>query len=101
MFEEKIIWHEIKMRPTTPEEKKSYLEVLGYEPEELFDCETPQEGDRILIATKNRVDTDICLVRFINGDEILSLVHRDNWDGIIAWAAMPKYKGSELEQCGN
>lgn len=91
MFEEKIIWHEITERPVTEEEKADFVErgYADYElPAYILDCEMPEDGQVVLIATKWGVDTDVCAT---DGD-FTGLEGRGDWDGVKAWAAMPKYK---------
>ena len=86
-YEEKIIWHEVITRPPTEEEKEYYSEAdvaFDY----VFDCEMPEDGQEILIASKWGTDKDICVI----DEEGYWLECCDGWDGIIAWADMPKYK---------
>ena len=96
---EKIVWHEVTTRKVTDEEKAEYAEhgYADYEiPEYILDCELPDDGQEILIATSWGVDKDICC---IDGDEVNNLYEletRGDWDGVIAWAAMPKYKDGSL-----
>ena len=52
----------------------------------------PILGEEILIVTKYGVDTDICGI-----DEGYYLEFRGDWDNVIAWAEMPKYKTGEQE----
>lgn len=99
MFEEKIIWHEITMRPLTEEEKAEYAE-RGYAdyitPEYMFSCKMPEDGQDILIATSWGVSQDMCMRESDEaGNNLFALDEHDDWDGVKAWAAMPKYKGSE------
>ena len=89
-YEEKIIWHEVIKRIPTEEEKEEYLEVWDCEPEYILDCVMPDDGQEILIATKQGVDTDVCGI-----DEGYYLENRGDWDDVIAWAEMPKYKVGE------
>ena len=89
-YEEKIIWHEVIKRPPTEEEKEEYLEAFDFEPEYILDCVMPDDGQEILIVTKWRVDTDVCGI-----DEGYYLENRGDWDDVIAWAEMPKYKAGE------
>lgn len=88
-YKETITWHEVKTRPLTDEEKEKYAE---FEPEYMLDCPLPDDGDEILVATNNGVDVDVCGIDIDGG---YYLVNRGDWDGIIAWAEMPKYKRSD------
>ena len=89
-YEEKIIWHEVIKRPPTEEEKEKHLEAFDCVPEYILDCVMPDDEQEILIATKWGVDTDICGI-----DEGYYLENRGDWDDVIAWAEMPKYKAGE------
>ena len=86
--EEKIIWHEVIKRPPTEEEK----EAFDCEPEYILDCEMPDDEQEILIVTGWGVDTDICGI-----DEGYYLENRGDWDDVIAWEEIPKYKAGEQE----
>ena len=95
MFEEKIVWHEVTTRALTDEEKVEYAE-LGYSdyeiPEYMFDGEMPEDGQEILIATSWGVDKDICSMDSDGCNNLIGLESHGDWDGVKAWAAMPKYK---------
>lgn len=89
-YEEIIKWHEIVTRPPTEEEKEYYAgQDVAFD--YVFDCEMPEDGQEILIATKWGTDKDICLI----DDLGYGLDCRGEWDGIIAWAEIPKYKAGE------
>jgi hypothetical protein len=89
-YEEIITWYKVKTRPLTEEEKREYIEQFGYEFNYVFDCKMPDDGDEILIVTKYGVDTDVCGI-----DEGYFLENHGDWEDVIAWAAMPKYKVGE------
>ena len=95
MFEEKIVWYEVTTRALTNEEKAEYAE-RGYSdceiPEYMFDSEMPEDGQEILIATSWGVDKDICCVDGDGCNNLIGLESHGDWDGVKAWAAMPKYK---------
>lgn len=91
-YEEIITWHKVKTRPLTKEEKRECIEQFGYEFSYMFDCEMPDDGDEILIVTKSGVDTDVCGI-----EEGYYLEGYNDWENVIAWAEMPKYKGGEQE----
>lgn len=96
MFEEKIIWHEITTRPLTEEEKSEYAErgYADYEiPEYIFSCEMPKDGQEILVATSWGVSQDLCMIDCDECNNLFELETRGDWDGVKAWADMPKYKG--------
>ena len=100
MFEEKIVWHEITTRPLTEEEKAEYAES-GYDdyeiPEYIFSCEMPKDGQEILVATSWGVSQDLCMIDCDERNNLFSLETRGDWDGVKAWADMPKYKGGESD----
>ena len=105
MFEEKIVWHEITTRPLTEEEKAEYAES-GYDdyeiPEYLLSCEMPKDGQDILIATSWGVSQDLCMADCDEaGNNMYSLEDHGDWDGVEAWAAMPKYNGGGTEGAQN
>lgn len=83
-----IEWHKVTTRPLT-EEEIAYYEEIAIEAEEIFDCEMPDDGQEILIATKWGVDKDICCS---DPDYGIGLEGRGDWDGVLAWAEMPKYE---------
>lgn len=87
-YEEKIVWHKITTRPPTEEELEEFKEIYSEDIPYLFDCPLPDDGQEILIATKWGVDTDICCY-----DDGYYLENLGNWDAVMAWAEMPKYKG--------
>lgn len=101
MYEEKIIWHEITTRPLTEEEKAEYAErgYADYEiPEYIFSCEMPDDGQEILVATSWGVSQDLCMSdRDEYGDKLFELEEHGDWDGVKAWADMPKYKGGDSD----
>lgn len=100
MFEEKIIWHEITTRPLTEEEKAEYTErgCAAYEiPEYFFSCEMPKDGQEILVATSWGVTQDVCVIDYDECNNLSELETRGDWDGVKAWADMPKHKGGESD----
>lgn len=101
MYEEKIIWHEITTRPLTEEEKSEYAErgYADYEiPEYVFSGEMPKDGQEILVATSWGVSQDLCMADCDDvGNNMSSLEDHDDWDGVKAWADMPKYKGGDID----
>lgn len=100
MFEEKIIWHEIATRPLTEEEKSEYAErgYADYEiPEYMFSCEMPKDGQEILVTTSWGVSQDLCMIDCDECNCLFELETRGDWDGVKAWADMPKYKGGDSD----
>lgn len=92
-YKEEIIWHEISMRPLTEEEAKEYEEFYGSVPSCIMDCELPDEGQKILVATKYGVYVDEYLT---DSDDCYNTCYLDSdreWTEVFAWAEMPKYKG--------
>lgn len=87
MSESIVKWHKVTTRPLTKEEKDYYNEI-GIEAEEIFNCEMPDDGQEILVATSWGVDTDIC---YSDGCEFW-LDNLDDWEDVIAWTEMPKYE---------
>lgn len=100
MFEEKIVWHEITERPLTNDEKVEYAErgYADYEiPEYMFSCEMPEDGQEILVATSWGVSQDLCMIDCDECNNLFELETRGDWDGVKAWADMPKYKGDDSD----
>lgn len=83
-----IEWHKITTRLPTNQEIEWYEEHEGETPEYIFDCEMPEDGAEILIATNWGVDKDICCNDWDYG---IGLESRGGWDCVLAWAEMPKY----------
>lgn len=95
---EKITWHEVTSRALTDEEKTEYIErgYADYEvPEYMFTCEMPDDGQKVLIATSWGVSKDVCSTDVNELNYLYGLEDHGDWDGVLAWAAMPKYKGVE------
>lgn len=102
-FEEKILWHELKERPLTDEEKAKYAGegYADYEaPEYTFDCQIPDDLQAILIVTRYGVALDTCWRWRDKCGFRHRLERRGDWDGVLAWADMPKYK-AEGEKHGS
>lgn len=91
-YEEKIIWHEISIRPLTEEEIEEYEEKRVHEICYMIDGVLPDDGQEILVVTKYGVGTDVCGI-----DEGYYLENRGDWDDVMAWAEMPKYKAGDSE----
>ncbi len=83
-YKETITWHEVRTRPLTDEEKDQHPTWDG-----MVEGSIPDEDEEILIATKNGVFTDTCLYDY---DEGYYLDSGKDWDEILAWASMPRYK---------
>lgn len=102
MYEEKIIWHEITTRRLTAEEEQEYID-LGFDnyeiPEYKFTCEMPEDRQEILIATILGIGKDTCVVDYDECRDAFTFGLEDygEWDNVLAWAAMPKYKGGETD----
>lgn len=84
-----VEWHKVTARPLTDEEAEYYTEIGIEGIEYIFDCEMPEDGQEILVATKWGVDKDICCN---DPDYGIELEGRGDWDGVFAWAEMPKYE---------
>lgn len=94
-YVEQITWHEVTYHALTDEEKAEYVErgYSDYEiPESFFDCKMPDDGEEILIATRWGVDKDVCCVDCDEVNDLIGLESNGDWDGVVAWAEMPKYK---------
>lgn len=92
---EPVLWHKLNERPLTDAEKAEFSEH-GYSdfeiPEYMFDCPMPDDGQEILVATAWGVDKDVCCADTDDwGNHSFGLEGRGDWDGVIAWAEMPKY----------
>lgn len=87
-----VVWHKVTTRPLTDEEVAYYAEMEMDGIEYIFDCEMPDDGQEILIATKWGTDKDICSNDAEYG---IGLEGSGDWDGVYAWAEMPKYEVSE------
>lgn len=83
-----VEWHRVTTRPLTDEEIAHYAETETDGIEYIFDCEMPDDGQEILIATKWGTDKDICS----NDAEYGIGLDCGDWDGVLAWADMPQYK---------
>lgn len=94
-YVEQIVWHEVKTRKLTDEEKAEYAErgYADYEvPQYMFDCEMPSDGQEILVATEWGVAPDVCSVDCDECNNLIGLENRGDWEAVLAWAEMPKYK---------
>ena len=87
-----VVWHKVTTRPLTAEEVAYYAEMEMDGIEYVFDCEMPDDGQEILIATKWGTDKDICSNDAEYG---IGLEGLGDWDGVYAWAEMPKYEVKE------
>lgn len=100
-FKETIIWHEITTRALTGEEKTEYAEhdCADYEiPEYMFSCKMPEDGQEILIATNWGVSQDVCMIDSDDYNNLFELETNGDWDGVKAWATMPKYKEDKTNE---
>lgn len=79
-----ITWHKIKTRLLTDEEKDEHP-TWGM----IVEGAIPDENKEILVATKSGVFTDTCLYDY---DEGFYLDSGKDWDEILAWAPIPRYK---------
>ena len=90
-----IQWYKITTRPLDEEEKEWFAEN-GYEPWEMpefvYDCEMPEDGQEILIATPWGTDMDTCSNCAEYG---IGLECHDDFDNVYAWAELPKYEEEE------
>lgn len=93
---ETITWHEIAFRETTDEERAEYIErgYADYEiPNFMYTSQMPSDGDEILIATRRGVDTDVCCAVCDGLNNLFALEKHGDWDDVLAWTEIPKYKG--------
>ena len=91
-YVEKIVWHEVTTRPPTEEENEEFKRFYGEDLAFAFDSKMPDDGQEILVKTVYGVDKDICC---IDGGTYLET--RGDWEDVLAWAEMPKGKGSEAD----
>lgn len=88
-----IYWHEITTRPLD-EEEKEWCAEQGYEPYEMpefvYNCEMPEDGQEILIATPFGTDKDTCSDDAEYG---IGLECHDDFDNVYAWAEIPEWSG--------
>ena len=87
-------WRPVKLRPLTEEEKKELSEEFSeFEmPDGKFECDMPDDGQKVLISTKwsDEIDMDVCTR---DPDYGIGLEERGDWDGVLAWMPAPrKYK---------
>ena len=93
-------WIPIKTRPMTEEEKEYYSDTLGIDPEYyggcMFDCQMPEDGQRVWVQTKNGyIFDDVC-----DRDDFIGLEGNGDWDDIVAWQPMfvpEPWEGGEKE----
>lgn len=84
-YKETITWYEVKTRPLTEEEQDQHPTW-----DMMVEGAIPQEGEEILVATKRgHVFLDTCLYDY---DEGYYLDSGNDWDEILAWTSMPRYK---------
>ena len=93
VYEEIIKWHEIVTRPPTEEELEEFKEIYAEDPEYVFDCTMPDDGQDNLVPSYWGIDIDRCVI----DDYGYGLEERGDWDGIDAWAEMPKYKKGDAK----
>lgn len=86
MMTEVIEWHEVATRIPTVEER----DTIDYDFDYIFIGDMPENGDKILVATRYGVYIDTCEVDCIDGNNYYSLEELETWNGIIAWAYLPK-----------
>lgn len=84
-YKETITWYEVKVRPLTDEEKDQNPTW-----DMIVEGAMPQKGEEILVATKRgHVIVDTCLYDY---DEGFYLESGTDWDEILAWTSLPRYK---------
>lgn len=91
-YVEQIVWHEVTTRKLTDEEKAECAEFGCEAPQYMLDGSMPEDGQEILIVTKYGVEID---TNYIDCDEVGNLFYLDgrgDWEDVLAWAEMPKYK---------
>lgn len=89
MFTEVILWHKVKRRPMTKDEKQEYaeLDIYGEKIEEIYVGSMPDDGQEILVKTRwGGVDTDIA---YVDGNYI-GLEGVGDWEDVEYWAEMPR-----------
>lgn len=84
MFTEEILWHKVKIRPMTEEEKQEYAD-MDIDAEEIYVGRMPEDGQEILVKTKWGVESDVAI-----NDDFIGLEGRGDWEDVEYWAEMPK-----------
>lgn len=96
---EKIVWHEVVIRPPTEEEIEEFAEwgLAEYEyPLYMFNCELPDNNRKILVLGKSGdVWQDICMIDRHTEYSGTYLDNRGDWDDVVAWAYRPTGKKDE------
>lgn len=95
---EQIVWHKVVKRPLYDEEwieySADYENSWDSTPSYIFEGEMPEDGQEVLVASSKHVWADACVVD-CEGRNNLYYLDGGDWDDVIAWAAMPKYKGGD------
>lgn len=89
MFTEVILWHKVKKRPMTEDEKQEYAEqdIYGEKIEEIYVGSMPDDRQEILVKTRwGGVDTDIAYVDGL----YIGLEGVGDWEYVEYWAEMPR-----------
>ena len=84
-----IRWYKVEKRELTDEEKAKYAEE---DIEYLFCGNMPENGEDVLIQTKQGVFADVCECDFDEETGLFAygLETEGDWDYVIAWARMPR-----------
>jgi hypothetical protein len=85
-FVEKITWGTIEIRTATEEEKEQY----GWT--QVLDCHLPNDGEKVLIITKNGTQIDT----FHDDDDDCYFDSDIDWEDVIAWTRVRGYKMKEF-----
>ena len=86
---EVIRWHKVGRRELTAEEKSKYAEEdIQYTLVGIM----PENGENVLIQTKQGVFADVCGVDFDNETGLFTfyLEVEGDWEYVIAWASLPR-----------
>lgn len=94
-YVEQIVWHEVVRHSLTDEEYAEYKTNEDWPwniiPSYIFESEMPGDGQEILISTKLGTFADICSIDCEGGNNLYYLESGD-WEDVLAWAEMPKYR---------
>ena len=85
---EEVVWHKVVKHSPIDEECAEWSVAPSY----ILENEMPEDGQEILISTKLGTFADVCSIDCEDGNNLYYLEGGD-WVDVIAWAAMPIYKG--------
>lgn len=84
------VWHRIKTRPLTDEEKEAYGEEYGVEYTFMYDCKMPDGGQEVLVKTQWGIEKTTYHTDY-------GCYFEDYEDDVIAWMPLPEPYKAESE----